>query len=509
MATNEFAVALDVLRRTRIEAVLSAPRWDDQSTHEWLAAALDTLAEGVKAEAALWEQHKKKGWQGTKANLLFTAGKLNDLAKEADEVGSKPKPTDEEGNRLRDPGRGIEPGGDPSQEGVAPRAPIASPYAQPRGNDAGEPDAVAVEEHLIRLEAERGEPVSPSAESLAIFADTPAQPIHDEVHTEVREAMAAEDPFSDPVSAVRLAPPLTYADLMRAIPARADVPHWSYSQLSTLDDCGVKYAATKMLNMPQIPQWSLVGGKAFHSAVELIEREIHGNALSELIELGNIGAIWSTTFSAAIAEQAAEAPVPPAQWRAASKGAEGFDWWRVEGERMLTAYVELRRKLIDVAMNAGLQPRELLNVQGLPILEAELTIDVPGPMGNVPFMSVLDQAWTVFDRSTMTENILIVDIKTGKSAPTDTFQLGSQALVLAQHMGLPAHARDLLKACYYDARKGIFSEAFSAIERHPYEELVYRVHTAEHQRRTGVYRPRVSPFCNGCAVKYACPLVGA
>jgi len=131
---------------------------------------------------------------------------------------------------------------------------------------------------------------------------------------------------------------------------------------------------------------------------------------------------------------------------------------------------------------------------------------VPGVMGTLEFRSVIDQAWLCPDGT-----LLIVDLKSGRQLPGsfDTFQLGSQALVLAHHLGITPPA-PFVKACYYDARKGIYTESINALERHTTEELVYHVHTAEHRRRQGIYRPNVSTrTCMPCGARKLCPLVGA
>src|SRR5690349_6714998 len=543
MGAKEFAEALGPIRERRTVAAIDALLADENKDNPFnaLASALDTLASGIDAEAGAAEQHKPKGWQSLAASLRATSGKLRDLAKEFDQLDAAVP------SGQRDPKRGIEPGGDPNQPGVAPRSPESFVYrgdvqpsedeiaahaerltaealaAMPNGDfppGADVPDLEAARANLMgeldepaadesggipmltteqRIEA--GLPLVPTAESLAIFSagtQAPQTPLLDTVHVEARNMLEERraqstdnDPFTDPVTPATLAKPLTFADLMMPI-HRADLPHWSYSQLETLSACGVKYAAQKLLSMPQVPQWSLVGGRAVHEAIRVIEERILAPG-SAPENWGTPAEIWGAAFAQVIAEVAAEAPVPPAQWRASNRGSEGFDWWRVEGESMVINYVELRRKMIDAALSAGARPRRIHQLVDTPVLELELKIDVMGPMGAVPFVTVLDQAWDTSDGQ-----VLIVDVKTGK-IPADTFQLGSQALVLAQHMGLPdpQTASQLIQACFYDARKGLFTDAFRPIERHPYDELVYQVHTAEHYRRNGVYRPHASPFCGG------------
>lgn len=329
-----------------------------------------------------------------------------------------------------------------------------------------------------------------------------------------RRATATDgDPFTDPLppgsSALANVAPMTLADLMTPQPVPADLKHWSYSQLSSLDECEVKYAARKIFQKPSLPQWALVGGRALHAAVDVIERRILAPD-SAPENWGSHEEIWHTAFQHEIDATVDETGILPADWRAANKGSENYDWWRVSGADMVKLYVKQRADGYEAAARAGVAPRKLfgLNVNGStqPVLELELAIPVPGPMGQLEFRAVLDQAWLCHDGT-----LLIVDLKSGRQMPSsfDTFQLGSQAIVLAQHLNIQPPA-PFVKACYYDARKGIFTDPIEPLARHSLDELVYRMHTAEMRRQTGIYRPNVSTrTCTGCGARSLCPLVGA
>lgn len=527
---------LEQVRKTRVEtALVSLTRDDDgpSSAADRLAAALDALAEGVVAEAALWEKYKKKGWQSTKTSLMSTSGKLRDLAKEVDAADAPAVPAGQ-----RDPGRGIEPGGDPNQPGVAPRPdsigykppmPDAESSAERAGDEwpreaDGSPAPGTADDAAAELTtAERiaaGMPVVPTAETLAMFSDNGKSPLLDTAHAEARQMMADRnaDPFSDPLppgGALVNVEPITFAQLMTRAAAPADLRHWSYSQLSDMDECEVKYAARKIFEKPSLPQWALVGGRSLHAGIQRFELAMlqYGNPVADSAMANGAWhkAAWDEAFTHEISITVDETGIFPDDWRAANKGSENFDWWRVQGEEMLGLYVKQRLAGIEAATRAGVSPRKLFaltlaNGQApTPVLELELSIHVPGPMGNLEFKSILDQAWLCHDGT-----LLIVDIKSGRQMPSafDTFQLGSQAIVLAQQIGLQAPA-PFLKACYYDARKGVFTDPIVALERHSLEELVYRMHTAESRRQVGIYRPNVSTrTCTGCGVRSLCPMMG-
>jgi len=390
MAGNGFNEELEALQRQRANAALDALTEDrPMSGAERLAAALDTLATGVADEAALWEKYKKKGWQSTKATLLAVSGKLQDLAKQLD-AADAPTPG------HRDPGRGIEPGGDPNQEGTAPRgnpdnfvhrgdapqpseadiaahaehlAAEALASATPDEPDADETGGIPLLSTQQRIEA--GLPVVPTAASIAIFNDalnTAAPSLLDTAHQEARvmleerRAAADADPFSDPLpfnNALAGVEPITFTQLMTPAPVPADLAHWSYSQLSDLDECEVKYAARKIFQKPSLPQWALVGGRAFHASVEVIERRILApGSASENWQTPE--QIWGTAFQAEIDQTVDETRILPQDWRVANSGKENYDWWRVEGEHMVTLYVKQRANMYEAAARAGVAPRQLL-----------------------------------------------------------------------------------------------------------------------------------------------------
>jgi PD-(D/E)XK nuclease superfamily len=531
MPPNEFTTELDKIKRERAQSAILPLVNGGENAYIDLAAALDQLSAGVRDEAALWEKHKKKGWQSTKTSLLAVAGKLNELGQELDRADAPPAR------------RGIEPGGDPNQAGTAPRG-------NPENFVYHEPSDAEIAVHAERLAAEaltappgtfsdaeaaalldstsdadsqartraflRGEINSLDA-PLPTTTDTPIiDTVHQEARTmlEVRRAEAANgDPFTDPPKpggyVFTDVEPITFEQLMTPAPVPAELKHWSYSQLSTLDECEVKYAGGKIFGKPSLPQWSLVGGNALHAAIEIFEREMLAAGVHpvRLEDEAWRKQAWDDAFTATITETVDASNIMPDDWRAANGGKENFDWWRVEGEHMLKLYIEQRFAGIAAAQRAGTQPRRLFGLgdPAVPVLELALSIGVDGPMGNLEFKAIIDQAWLCHDGT-----LLIVDIKTGRQLPSafDTFQLGSQAIVLAKHIGIQPPA-PFVKACYYDARKGIYTTPIGALTRHPMAELAYRMHTAEARRQAGIYRPYVSTRgCTGCGIRKLCPLMG-
>lgn len=335
-------------------------------------------------------------------------------------------------------------------------------------------------------------------------------------------ADAFDDPFSDPTP-YTYSPPvpagarrLSFAELATPPGADAVPDHWSWSQLEDIEDCGAKYRMRRLDAVPQVPQWALIGGNAFHATVAEIERAAYADrdfwrgagegGFGSYDPPGLVGA-WNRIFHAEIAQHAGPG-LPMDQWRASGKGKEGYDWWRVEGAAMLATYVEQRKTvqifgalptLMEIGNPAGGLPPTV------PALEIELSLQVDF----LRVTGIVDQIWSTPDGP------LIVDLKSGAHMPDDTAQLGLYAWMLMQawfgpnaHTMLHPTRRQSIRGSFYNARKGTYSEPVDLLARHPFEEYRYRFGAANALRRVGAYLPRRSSFCGGCSVRYACPIGG-
>lgn len=296
--------------------------------------------------------------------------------------------------------------------------------------------------------------------------------------------------------------PFTFAELMAPVPAAALPPHLSHSQMETVGECPTKYRMQRLDRMPgaapgavvqQIPQWALIGGNAFHAAVEDRER-----MLIEYPDLGHIEvdceSWWSESFGRTIAEVEQSSPVPRSLWRASKKGAEGETWWNANGPEMLRKYLAARPA----------EPTITVDSTGTPAIEAEIDVQVPTGYGPVPFKSILDRV-TVRPDGT----IVIRDYKTGDRMPETREQLAEQAWTLRLSGKVSPQAQIL--GTYYNARKGTWTEPVDLLVEYPWDWFVYRLTSAHAQRlalTTGPTPARVTSFCGGCSVRWACPVGG-
>lgn len=307
--------------------------------------------------------------------------------------------------------------------------------------------------------------------------------------------------------------------------------HLSHSQVDTLGDCGLKYVMQRdeQLGVIEVPQWSLIGGNAFHAAVEWFERLVaevrqlqHVKDRLQVFaaEQGDLQAprgevLWRHFFAAQIAEVGAGSPVPQDEWRASNKGMEGYTWWLINGGDMVQRYVEHRH--VEISGSGWRSIRQHLTgeagqVSPQPMIEHEFRLTVEG----VPFVGFIDQVWTIEQQhgEMRPGDILIDDCKSGARVGGNTRQLGEYAQWLLQHERELASPLALSLATgtvriwgrFYDARKGTWSEPVDLLARHPWDEIVVEVLDADAKKAGGLFSPHRTNFCGGCSVKHACPI---
>lgn len=523
MADNEARAQIDKLRKTRPARVIDASgsQLVESNLRDQLIAALAFLRDDLKEEIRLIEQAKIKGGVTLIKDRTAVSGWLElfviQLGRECETRAAPVEPTER-----------LSPSAELSEHRPSEFGTLAAPLPGPGGRcavgnihdehtlkcacgyDVAKP-ITTITPSVVDLPALPPDALTYIGDTLieqAVGADagqTPAgimsalgvDPEENATHAAVDKEFAhvTADPIVDPFAPIPTpawtpsTPPgarkLTALDLLQPIDAALLPPHLSFSQATTVSDCGAKYRMQRVEQLPQVPQWANVGGKAFHACVELIEQ----NPTTAVA-----GAGWLEQFEQQIELTENEFGMPRQQFRASQQGKEGYDWWRVEGAAMLQRYMSWRQ-------GSGAGQQVLTGPGGAPMLEWETTYDVDG----VPFKTIIDSVWTNAHHDTVLGNAqptaIIRDWKTGSMTPDDR-QLCTQAWGLRK-----AGWQGPILAQFFDARKGTFSEPFDPLERMTWDDVRYFVLSADAQRRLPILPARPSDFCGGCSVAYACPIM--
>lgn len=493
MPDAEIMKEIESVRAQRAERILRAFVDGVDSDHNdavQLGAAFQAAADALREESDLLTKSKLKGWQSTSKQLNQVAARLVGLGQDVSALATvdidaivqdKPKPTITEDFRKQTAAY---------LHGDTDRLPSLSD------------DAVAAILHGDGIDMLPPVPGDVDGTTAAFFGTT------------IEEQPAMTNPFSDPepyASATTNFAPfpgaeqhrVSFVDLLKPAPNGTAPEHWSFSQLSTLEDCGLKYRLQRIANVPQTPQWSTVGGSAFHAATEDFDRHLTDTVpvnFAEPVEVVATNA-WKAAFGAEIQRVFTESGIPPGAdgtaWRASNGGKEGYTWWLVEGPRMLQTYMTTRAALIAAGVKAKTPRLPLvLPGTGVSVIEWPYERKIDGPLGQLTIKGIVDRAYRCHD-----DSILIVDLKTGRG-DVDRAQLGEYAWALY----LAGFTNQKILGSVYDARRGLFDEPLNLLNTYPWDEFVYRYHSAEAQRRSGIYLPRRSSFCVACSVRYACPV---
>lgn len=294
--------------------------------------------------------------------------------------------------------------------------------------------------------------------------------------------------------------------------------HRSYSQVQAFSECGIRYALS---DLDVTPAWWNVGGTALHYACEAINTDaymtqVRGTDTPRDWTDHAAETLWTNCLNRSVSETITEHPtVGPDTWRAAKKGAEGYDWWRTNGVDMV------RRWITRLTWLYG-QGWTIATVDGKPAIEFDapmfimLEPNAPGDRTGpaIKVENIIDLVMTRADGT-----LLIIDFKSGASDPTSTYQLGQYGHALDRHLGdgTTGRIRELYGA-HWLARTDMLAPvdvtktdtATDLRELHPWAEIEYLITTMHAAESQGLYLPNKSKSdrfgCGSCGVAGLCPV---
>ena len=509
-----------------------------------IEAAMMALVEHWRAEADIWEASKKRGGIGTAKELRQCAARLAGFAvglttrpvtlpdpvitedlpgmwEESDLSGGLSDMADLEASACPHPAYALSLRKDGTTLCTLCQAVWAMDVvslmtgsedvvaALPVGDSVAEVLAerqVLLSDLAVRMDVAGVEIVAPLSEYITTSEE---QNLRDIIGPLGASATALVDnPFTRPNvpwlnrPAVEVIP---YEGLSALAAATGAREHVSHSYVEGYESCSLASMLKDASRAGHIgasrPMWSGIAGNAFHAAVEAVERAALTNVT--LAPTGaDLEAFWMAFLDAQIKEHLAALVGTPyadsGTWYVSNRGKEGFDWWRVEGARMLKLYLDYHTP----AWRAANQTFLLQDKTPVIELEYDMTIRSLDQERGLRAKGSIDKATLNME----TYSLTVLDYKTGANDPSSTFQLGEYGHALLMAMGIAAEPPDRpILGAYWLARKGIYTTPTAVLARHPMAELQYRYDQAARGNRAGIFAPHVSNFCTSCSVKDYCP----
>ncbi|MFJ2650835.1 RecB family exonuclease [Streptomyces sp. NPDC087420] len=188
-----------------------------------------------------------------------------------------------------------------------------------------------------------------------------------------------------------------------------EVKHLSHSSRETMERCAKSWMLKYKAGAPQRPAVWSAGGSAVHEATEFYD--LHAKRGRDM-NAEQVQLIWNTALEKQLAEIRAKEPNENL-WRRTQ--AEGLEEWRAMGPSLVQSYIDWRQR----------SPWELWTTpDGEPAIELDISGRLPGCEPEIK--AYLDRVFwdPVFKK------LWILDLKSGKRAPTTPDQFGVYAALL-------------------------------------------------------------------------------
>jgi hypothetical protein len=320
---------------------------------------------------------------------------------------------------------------------------------------------------------------------------------------------SATDPFADPGGRLNVRR-LTYGEFVAMARTLRDEPseYMSVTKVQGLGDCGMRYAFGRLASRgkvaPERPQWSFIGGNAFHSWAAAVEKYAWERGENPAVDDESIDAWWLLFLDREVTETLADTAHEIHDIRPSNRGLEGYDWWRVNGADMCRKYLahhdQAFRDTWEIvtlgAEGPAQEPRPAIEVEYFLPIGTYLADD--GTKINEPL--VAHGFMDVMRRHRQTGVIRIDDYKTGKSEGS-AFQLASYAHAARRVFGM---AEPILVSNWL-AREGKYNDPVEAMLRYSWDDLTYDYQTAAAMDAQGLFMAHPTTFCGGCPFEAICP----
>lgn len=261
----------------------------------------------------------------------------------------------------------------------------------------------------------------------------------------------------------------------------------SHSQRNGWAGCGERYRLERIVKVPEVPSWFLVGGSAVHETTEA----------RDLRRLGVASPQHSTEFEDNFLRNVENAEdksgVDRSEFRAAGRRSKEWPdkeselWWLSNGPSMVNRWDTF---INNVPWDIWIAP------DGTPGIEIGFELSLDPDENGVP--RVLDRGF--IDRVMVdpaTGELIVVDLKTGSSKQFSARQLGDYRVGLARKFGV-----DVRRGMFWDARTGLGD--MHALNEFTLERINWQYQKVRQARELDIYIANPGPMCGSCSVNRYC-----
>lgn len=263
----------------------------------------------------------------------------------------------------------------------------------------------------------------------------------------------------------------------------------SHSQLNSWATCAERYRLERIVGVPSVPAWNLIGGSTVHEMSErydfarlgVVKPEHDGNATFEDV------------FERRTSEAEEQSGFDRSQFRASGRKSaqwpdkENHLWWFANGPAMVKRWVTFTR---NCPWDVWIAP------DGKPAIELDFVLPLLPDENGVPSLEVKGFIDRVFQ--TATGDLIVFDLKTGASKQSSNRQLGTYKIGLSQKYGV-----DAKYGTFWDARSGVTSDV-APLNEYSVERVEWQFGRVREARRLNIFIPNPGPMCSACSVRDSC-----
>lgn len=265
--------------------------------------------------------------------------------------------------------------------------------------------------------------------------------------------------------------------------------HLSYSSVTGLIQCGHRHYLERIVRVPQTPAWYFIGGHVVHSVTEEWDHALLEDGIAPDEQF--IADRCTKLFDYEVAQEKLVEP-DTTLWRTGgikrgkNPQIEDEAWWRAQAPVMVAKYAAWR------LASADLQIWSLPD--GEPAIECMYEVEI----GGESFRGAIDRIM----QSTVTGELLVVDLKAGKREPST-----GQQLAFYRDAAKLTWGADIRYGAFYLARSGVLGQPFDLSNLTPAMNA-NMVAKARLMISHEIFLPNIGMLCGSCSVNPYCAAYG-